>query len=175
MSPMSTMPHPARMPREPHREAAEAGRHVPHVGDVRFASAVCLQADDLWAEALDLPRPRGTFDPARVARARRRRAGARVVARAAADVAAALGLPGAGVRHVSNVRLLEPPACGEPLRPLATVRYRSMKDDGSCHITMCVELRRPGGRLLGTFEVGVHVPAPCPIRRSEHTSTPQAA
>ncbi len=63
------------------------------------------------------------------------------------------------VRSVGRLRHLATPVLGEVLTPVATVRFVTGVGQIEPHVTLAVELRRRGDRVLARFEVGVQFAA----------------
>ena len=59
------------------------------------------------------------------------------------------------VRSVGRLRRLAAPVLGEALTPVVTVRFVTNRSLRGAHVTLAVELRRRGGRVLADFELGV--------------------
>jgi hypothetical protein len=59
------------------------------------------------------------------------------------------------VRSLGHVRYLAAPQLQDALVALGTVRFVRPEEGGCIHVTLDVEVRHRGGRLLSTFEMGV--------------------
>ena len=88
-----------------------------------------------------------------------------VLSRAAGSVLDALGRRDhpLTVRNVGRLRVLATPVLGEPLTPVATVRFLTGERQSDAHLTLAVEVRRRGGRVLATLEIGVQLSPPTPV------------
>lgn len=77
---------------------------------------------------------------------------------------AAARLQGAGIfhgyrvrmAHAQQTRVLSQPVLGEPVNTIATVRYRSVRNDVT-HVTFQVELRRRSGEVAMRFELALDI------------------
>lgn len=79
------------------------------------------------------------------------------------------------LRTPTRIRINRLPSIGEPLRAMATVRFRTRDEQFGRFFTLAVELRRAGGTRIASFELGVEIPAvAAPVFRVAPYSGPEA-
>lgn len=137
------------------------------VGDVMVGETFALSLTDL----LDKGFVPGAISPSEMPRFVSPEA---VVERACGSLVG--DLPSSALlRAPTRVRINRLPAIGEPLRAVATVRFRTRDHQFGRFYTLAVELRRTGGTRVATFELGVEIPAvSAPVFRVTPYSGPEA-
>lgn len=137
------------------------------VGDVMVGEAFALSLADLLDQGF-MP---GAISSSEMARFVSPEA---VVERACASLGGDLP-ERARLRAPTRVRINRLPSLGEPLRAMATVRFRTRDEQFGRFYTLSVELRRAGGARVASFELGVEVPAvAAPVYRVAPYTGPEA-